>query len=213
MQSIKNFKLVAIDMDSTLIQQECIDELAKIANKENEISKLTEEAMCGEIDFSTSLKERVKLLKGISCSSLEIIKNRLTLTDGAIGLVDFFKSHGLKIVIISGGFDYFANSFKTLLKLDGAYANTLEIKNGYLTGRVVGDIIDSNQKANIVREICEDNNILLSEVISIGDGANDIPMLAQSGFSVAFNAKEITKQYASVAIDGSLADIIDLFRQ
>lgn len=200
-------------MDSTLIQQECIDELAKIANKENEISKLTEDAMSGEIDFSTSLKARVRLLEGIPYSSLETVNGGLTLTDGAIELVDFFKSHGLKIVIISGGFDYFANSFKNVLKLDGAYANTLEIEDQYLTGRVVGDIVDSAQKANIVREICVENNILLSEVISIGDGANDIPMLAQSGFSVAFNAKEITKQYASVAIDESLADIIDLFRQ
>jgi phosphoserine phosphatase len=213
MLEIKNYKLVSIDMDSTLIKQECIDEIAKLIGVENKVSEITEQAMSGEIDFETSLRSRVNLLRGTPENRLKDIVPILELSDGAIDLIDFFKTNRLKVALISGGFTFFANHCKTLLNLDFAYANKLEVVSGVLTGQVIGDIITANKKAEIVRQLCVDHGIKLSEVISIGDGANDIPMLKQAGLSFAFNAKEITKANAMFSVNHSLSNIKSKFSQ
>ncbi len=195
-----NRRLVAFDMDSTLIEVEVIDELAKAANVGDEVSAITEKAMCGEIDFAESLKQRVKLLKGLEESELHKIANNLPLTEGAEHLIGVLKKLNFSTAIISGGFTFFGEVLKQRLGFDYVYANKLEIENGVVTGNVIGDIVDGNMKARLLQQIAEKENINLEQVIAVGDGANDLPMLSKAGLGIAFRAKPIVKKSAEQAI-------------
>jgi phosphoserine phosphatase len=190
-------RLIVFDMDSTLIQTEVIDEMAKACGKGDEVKEITERAMNGEIDFDQSLIERVSKLKGLKSSELENIYKDLKLTPGVEEFVNTVKSLGYKIAIISGGFTYFADSLKTRLGLDYSFANELEIKQGKLTGKIQGNIINANQKATLLNLIAQQEKISLEQVVAVGDGANDLPMLATAGLGIAFHAKDIVRKEAS----------------
>lgn len=189
-------RLIVFDMDSTLIQAEVIDELAKVHGIGAKVSEITERAMNGEIDFNQSLIERVSHLKGLSEKTLQDISLNLPLTDGVEDFIRTVKKYGYKVAVISGGFTYFANHLKEKLDLDYAFANELEIEGGELTGRVKGTIINADQKAVLVNLIAQQENISLEQVVAIGDGANDLPMLAQAGLGIAFHAKDIVRKNA-----------------
>lgn len=195
-----NRRLVAFDMDSTLIEVEVIDELAKMARVGEQVSAITEKAMCGEIDFSESLKRRVSLLKGLEETKLRQIAENLPLTEGAQRLIGILKKLNLTTAIISGGFTYFGEALKARLGFDYVYANQLEIKDGRLTGKVLGEIIDGRMKAKLLERIASKENINLEQVIAVGDGANDLPMLSKAGLGIAFRAKPIVKKSAEQAI-------------
>ncbi len=195
-----NRRLVAFDMDSTLIEVEVIDELAKAANVGDEVSAITERAMCGEIDFTESLKQRVALLKGLDESKLQTIADKLPLTEGAERLIAILKRLNFTTAIISGGFTFFGEVLKQRLGFDYVYANRLEIENGVVTGNVLGEIVDGNMKARLLQQIAENENINLEQVIAVGDGANDLPMLSKAGLGIAFRAKPIVKKSAEQAI-------------
>lgn len=196
----RNRRLVVFDMDSTLIEAEVIDELAKEAGVGEEVSKITELAMSGEIDFNESFKRRVALLEGLDESVLEIIAARLNLTEGAEKLIKTLREMGFKTAILSGGFKYFANNLKQKLGIDYVFANELEIVNGKVTGRVTGQIVDGARKAQLLIEIAEKENIKNEQVIAVGDGANDLPMLSQAGLGIAFRAKPVVKETAKHSI-------------
>lgn len=196
----KNRKLVVFDMDSTLIQAEVIVELAKLAGVGEEVNKITESAMRGEIDFKESFKKRVALLKGIREEQLVKISKELPLTDGADLVAKTLKGLGYKLGILSGGFTFVGEYLKEQLGFDYMYANTLDIKNGVVTGNVVGDIVDGDKKAVLLRELAKKENIALEQTIAVGDGANDLPMISIAGLGVAFNAKPVVRQKASNAI-------------
>lgn len=195
-----NRRLVAFDMDSTLIEVEVIDELAKAANVGDKVSAITERAMCGEIDFKESLRQRVQLLKGLEESRLKDIAENLPLTEGAERLIGILKKMSFTTAIISGGFTYFGDVLKERLGVDYAFANRLEIKNGYVTGNVVGEIVDGNMKAELLQQIAKTINIDLEQVIAVGDGANDLPMLSKAGLGIAYRAKPIVKESAKQSI-------------
>lgn len=190
-------RLIVFDMDSTLIQTEVIDELADEAGVGKEIREITEKAMNGEMDFNESLTRRVSKLKGLEESKLEEILQRLPLTAGVEEFISTVKSLGYKVALISGGFTFFANALKQKLNLDYAFANELEIKDGKLTGKIIGPIVDAEQKATLVKLITQQENISLEQVVAIGDGANDLPMLNAAGLGIAYHAKEIVKRQAS----------------
>ncbi|GAB4351936.1 MAG: phosphoserine phosphatase SerB [Gammaproteobacteria bacterium] len=196
----RNSRLVVFDMDSTLIQHEVIDELAVEAGVGEEVAAITEAAMRGEIDFKESFRRRLSLLKGLDASVLDKIVNRLQLTEGAERLFANLKALGYKTAIVSGGFTYFGHHLQKKLGIDYVYANELEIENGKITGRAVGDIIDGQRKAELVRELAEKEKIRLEQVIAVGDGANDLPMLEIAGLGIAFHAKPIVKSNARHAI-------------
>ena len=205
----KNMKLVVFDMDSTLIQGEIIVELAKLANVEKEVSKITESAMRGEIDFKESFVQRVALLKGIREEQLLKIPKNIPLTYGAGLVAKTLKGLGYKLGILSGGFTFMGEYLKERLGFDYMYANELDIENGVVTGRVKGDIVDGDTKANLLRQIAQKENIVLEQTIAVGDGANDLPMISIAGLGVAFNAKPIVRKKASnslssVGLDGLL---------
>lgn len=189
-------RLIVFDMDSTLIQAEVIDELAKAHGVGEKIEAITERAMNGELDFNQSLIERVGMLEGLEASKMEQILNDLPLTPGLEDFLKTVKKLGYKVAVISGGFTYFANALKERLGLDYAFANELEIIDGKLTGKVVGTIVNAEQKAILVSLIAQQENISLEQVVAIGDGANDLPMLSQAGLGIAFHAKEIVKKKA-----------------
>lgn len=189
-------RLVVFDMDSTLIQTEVIDEMADILGMGNEIRAITERAMNGEMDFDESLKLRVSKLKGLSKQQLEEVLARLPLTQGVEEFIKTIKGLGYKVALISGGFSFFANALKEKLHLDYAFANELEFHDGKLTGNVVGTIVNAEQKALLVKLISQQENISLEQVVAIGDGANDLPMLATAGLGIAFHAKEVVKARA-----------------
>ena len=193
-------RLVAFDMDSTLIQAEVIDELAKENNVGDEVSKITESAMRGEIDFQESFKKRVSLLKGLSESALENVARRLPITEGLERAMSVLKSLGFKTAIISGGFTYFGNFLQNKLGFDYVHANQLEIVDGVLTGKHVGEIIDSKRKAEILKSLAKKENIELAQTIAVGDGANDLEMLSVSGLGIAFHAKPIVRDSAEHSI-------------
>lgn len=196
----RNRRLVVFDMDSTLIRQEVIDELAHEAGVGATVAAITEAAMRGEIDFSESLKQRVAALKGLEQSVLERVAERLTLTEGAERLIKTLRMLGYRTAVISGGFSFFGERLKTQLGLDYVYANALTIAEGRLTGEVSGTIIDGERKAELLRQIAAEENIALEQVIAVGDGANDLPMLRLAGLGIAFHAKPLVQQSARQAI-------------
>lgn len=189
-------RLIVFDMDSTLIQAEVIDELAKAHGVGHEISEITERAMNGELDFNESLVARVSKLKGLDASVMEDILSNLPLTPGVEDFLKTIKKLGYKVAVISGGFTFFAEALKEKLGLDYAFANELEIVDGKLTGNVLGTIVNAEQKAILVNLIAQQENISLEQVVAIGDGANDLPMLSRAGLGIAFHAKDIVKKKA-----------------
>ena len=196
----RNRRLVVFDMDSTLVQMEIIDELARAAGVGEEVAALTESAMSGEVDFEESLRRRVALLRGLDESVLADVAERLPLIEGAERLIGVLKRLGYKVGVISGGFVYFGERLRRKLDLDYVYANELEFDNGKLTGNLIGEIIDAGRKAEIVREMAQKENIRLAQVVAVGDGANDLPMLAEAGLGIAFRAKPVVRETARQAI-------------
>ena len=192
----RNKRLIVFDMDSTLIQSEVIDEMAKSHGVADEVIKITDMAMNGEIDFDESLKKRVSYLKGMDKSELKNILENLTFTPGAEDFIKTVKSFGFKVALISGGFTFFAEALKEKLGLDYAFANELEEKNGVLTGAVTGQIVNAEQKAILLRLISQQEGLNLEQVVAIGDGANDLPMLSTAGLGIAYHAKDIVRKKA-----------------
>lgn len=201
-QHLGDFGLVVMDMDSTLISIECIDEIADMLNLKPQVSAITESAMRGEIDFSESLRRRVALLEGLEESALQrVYDERLQLNPGAETLLGKLKEHGIKTLLVSGGFVFFTERLKQRLGLDYAHANTLEIINGKLTGKVLGHILDAQGKADSLIHTRDQLGLRPEQVIAIGDGANDLKMLAQAGVSIAYHAKPIVRSQASYAFN------------
>jgi phosphoserine phosphatase len=196
----KSKRLVFFDMDSTLIDMEIIDEMAQRAGVFKEVSRITEKTRRGDLDFEEAIIQRVALLKGLKVEELEKIRNEIKLSEGAEELVKTLKRLGYKVGVVSGGFDYFAEFLKERLELDFAFANQLEIKNGTLTGRVLGKIVDSTYKAKIVNLVAGEEGVFLDQTVAIGDGANDGLMLGQAGLGIAYNAKKKLERVANMSL-------------
>ncbi|MFT3740024.1 MAG: phosphoserine phosphatase SerB [Breznakibacter sp.] len=196
----RNRRLVCFDMDSTLIQAEVIDELARKAGVYDQVSAITEAAMRGELDFKESFVKRVSLLKGLDESVMKEIANELPLTEGAERLFKTLKKYGYRTAILSGGFNYFGNYLKNKLGIDYVFANELEIADGKLTGRHLGDIVDGPKKAELLKLLAFKEDIHLNQVIAVGDGSNDLPMINLAGLGIAFHAKPKVKASARHAI-------------
>lgn len=196
----RNRRLVCFDMDSTLIQTEVIVELARKAGVGEEVDKITEAAMRGEIDFNESFKQRVALLKGLDVEVMQEIAENLPITEGAERLFKTLKKYGFRTAILSGGFTYFGKYLQHKFDIDYVFANDLEIVDGKLTGRHVGDIVNGNMKAELLKKIAFKEDIHLEQVIAIGDGANDLPMINIAGLGIAFHAKPTVKENAKHAI-------------
>jgi phosphoserine phosphatase len=205
--TLAGFKLVAMDMDSTLITIECIDEIADMQGLKPQVSAITEAAMRGELDFSESLKRRVALLEGLPVEALErVYEERLRLSMGAQAMLDGVQVAGLKTLLVSGGFTFFTERLQARLKLDYAHANVLEAADGKLTGRVLGGIVDAGEKRRTVERVCAELGIAPQQAIVMGDGANDLQMMGIAGLSVAFRAKPVVRAQASVALNFSGLD-------
>ena len=205
----RNRRLVAFDMDSTLIQAEVIDELAKRAGVGKEVAAITESAMRGEINFKESFRKRVALLKGLPESALAEVAATLKYTDGLERLMSTLKRLGYKTAILSGGFTYFGRALQRRFGFDYVFSNELEVENGYVTGNIVSEIVDGERKATLLASIAQHEGFSLEQTIAVGDGANDLPMLSIAGLGIAFNAKPIVKESAkqslnSFGIDGIL---------
>ncbi|KAF1047053.1 phosphoserine phosphatase SerB [Xylophilus sp.] len=214
---LADFKLIAFDMDSTLISIECIDEIADAVGKKAEVAAITEATMRGEIaDFKESLRRRVALLEGVPVAALQqVYDERLRLNPGARELVAAAKAAGLKVLLVSGGFSFFANRVKDRLGIDFARSNLLDEQDGRLTGRVVrqswGDICDGAEKRRTLLEVASLLGISPAETIAVGDGANDLPMMGEAGLSVAYHAKPRVREQAQVAInDGGLDRLLEI---
>jgi len=214
---LADFKLIAFDMDSTLINIECVDEIADAAGRKAEVAAITEAAMRGEItDYKDSLRQRVALLKGVSVASMEqVLRERLQLNPGAARLVAACQGAGMKVLLVSGGFTFFTDHVRDLLKIDFTRSNVLETEGGFLTGRMVdqawGDICDGEEKRKMLLETCDRLNIAPQQAIAMGDGANDLPMMAVAGLSVAYHAKPRVREKAMIAINtGGLDRVLDV---
>ncbi len=199
---LSDFGLVAMDMDSTLLAIESIDEIADMHGMKAQVSEITQRSMRGEIVFAESLRQRTALLQGLDEDALQrVYDERVRLSPGAERMLQRMKAAGIKTMVISGGFTFFAERMKARLGLDYAAANTLEIENGRLTGKVLGDIIGSQGKADVMTRVREELGLKPEQVIAIGDGANDLKMMAAAGVSVAYRAKPIVQQNATYAIN------------
>jgi len=214
---LTDFKLIAFDMDSTLINIECVDEIADAAGRKAEVSAITEAAMRGEItDYKESLRQRVALLKGVSVTSMEqVYVQRLQLNPGAATLVAACKAAGMQVLLVSGGFTFFTDRIRDLLHIDATRSNHLEVIDGVLTGRMVnqpwGDICDGDEKRKMLQETCKKMGIGLHQAIAMGDGANDLPMMGVAGLSVAYHAKPAVRAQAMVAINsGGLDRLLEI---
>jgi len=196
----RNRRLVVFDMDSTLIDAEVIDELAVEAGVGDQVAAITEAAMQGELDFKQSFERRLALLKGLDASVLQSVAQRLRLNEGAEHLIATLRKLGYKTAIISGGFSFFGDYLQTILGVDYVYANQLDIEDGRVTGLVKGEIIDGQRKAQLLRELTAREGLMLQQVIAVGDGANDLPMLDIAGLGIAFRAKPLVKASAKQAI-------------
>ncbi len=215
---LKDFKLAAFDMDSTLINIECVDEIADAAGRKAEVAAITEAAMRGEIsDYKESLRRRVALLKGVTVAHMEQVYNeRLQLNPGAAELVAACKAAGMKILLVSGGFTFFTDRVRDRLAIDFTRSNLLGVKDGVLTGEMVdqawGDICDGSEKRIMLLETCDALGVKPSEAIAVGDGANDLLMMGVAGLSVAYHAKPKVREQAMVAINsGGLDRLLEIF--
>ena len=210
--SLHRYRLVAFDMDSTLINIECVDEIAAVAGRRDEVAAITEAAMRGEItDYKESLRRRVALLKGVPESALaEVYEQRLQLNPGVERFVAALQAAGLKTLLVSGGFTYFSERIRHRLKLDFARANMLAIEDGRLTGALVdrpwGDICDGNEKRRVVVEVCDLMGIDPSQAIAVGDGANDLPMMSVAGLSICYHGKPAVREQAMISIEAGGMD-------
>jgi phosphoserine phosphatase len=214
---LTDFKLIAFDMDSTLINIECVDEIADAAGRKAEVSAITEAAMRGEItDYKDSLRRRVALLKGVSVESMDgVYHERLKLNPGAAELVHACKEAGMKVLLVSGGFTFFTDRIQRELGIDYTRSNVLEVEDGLLTGRMVdqpwGDICDGEEKKKMLLETCAMLGITPGQAIAMGDGANDLPMMGVAGLSVAYHAKPAVRAQAMVAInEGGLERLLEV---
>lgn len=212
-RSMTDFKLVAMDMDSTLITIECIDEIADMQGLKPQVAEITEAAMRGEIEFKESLTRRVALLKGLDANALQrVYDERLALSPGAEKMLAAIQAAGMKTLLVSGGFTFFTDRMKQRLQLDYTHANELEIIDGKLSGRVVGDIVDGAEKKATVERVCADLGIAPRQAIVMGDGANDLRMMGIAGLSVAFRAKPVVRAQADIALNFvGLDGILQLF--
>jgi len=209
---LADFKLIAFDMDSTLINIECVDEIADAAGRKAEVAAITEAAMRGEIaDYKDSLRRRLALLRGVTLAHMhEVLTQRLRLNPGAAALVRACQAAGLKTLLVSGGFTFFTDAVQSMLGIDWTRSNVLELQDGVLTGRLVdqawGDICDGEEKRRMLLQTCATMGIAPAQAIAMGDGANDLPMMAQAGLSVAYHAKPAVRDKAMVAINSGGLD-------
>ncbi len=218
-QPLSDFKLIAFDMDSTLINIECVDEIADAVGRKAEVSAITEAAMRGEItDFKESLRQRVALLKGVHADSMEgVYRERLKLNPGAAELVAACKKAGMSVLLVSGGFTFFTDRVRDELAIDFTRSNVLDMEDGLLTGRMVdqpwGDICDGEEKKKMLLETCAQLGISPLQAIAMGDGANDLPMMSVAGLSVAYHAKPRVREQAMVAInEGGLDRLLEVLQ-
>jgi len=216
---LSDYKLIAFDMDSTLINIECVDEIAAAVGRKAEVAAITEAAMRGEIsDYKESLRQRVSLLKGVTLAQMDTIyRERLQLNPGAATLVAACKQAGMKILLVSGGFTHFTDRIRDQLGIDFTRSNVLEVQNGVLTGHMVhqpwGDICDGAEKRTMLLQMCDSLGINPKQTIAMGDGANDLPMMSVAGLSVAFHAKPSVREFANVSIEsGGLDRLLTLFQ-
>jgi len=214
---LRDFKLIAFDMDSTLINIECVDEIADAAGRKAEVAAITEAAMRGEIaDYKESLRQRVRLLSGVTVDQMQqVLNHRLQLNPGALDLVRACQAAGLKTLLVSGGFTFFTDAVRDRLRIDWTRSNVLEIANGTLTGHMVdqpwGDICDGEEKRRMLLQTCAEMGIAPAQAIAMGDGANDLPMMGAAGLSVAFHAKPAVREKAMVAInEGGLNRLLEI---
>lgn len=212
LRPLRDYGLIAFDMDSTLINIECVDEIAAAVGRKAEVAAITEAAMRGEIaDYKESLRRRVALLRGVTVDDMDrVYRERLRLNPGATELVQACKAVGMKVLLVSGGFTFFTDRIRDLLNIDYTRSNVLEVENGALTGRMVdqpwGDICDGEEKKKMLIQTCEQLGISPQNAIAVGDGANDLPMMGQAGLSVAYQAKPRVREQALVAINAGGLD-------
>ena len=218
-QRLSDYKLIAFDMDSTLINIECVDEIADAVGRKAEVAAITEAAMRGEIsDFKESLRRRVALLQGVTLADMAAVyEQRLRLNPGAADLVAACKAVGMKVLLVSGGFTFFTDRVRDLLAIDYTRSNVLEVQDGALTGRLIdqpwGDICDGAEKRRMLLQTCEQMGIHSQQAIAMGDGANDLPMMGEAGLSVAYHAKPKVREQAMVAINsGGLDRLLEILR-
>jgi len=212
-QTLDQIGLVVMDMDSTLITIECIDEIADMMNLKPQVAAITEAAMRGELDFAQSLTKRVALLAGLDAGALQrVYDERLRLSPGAEIFIKALQQRGIKTLLVSGGFTFFTDRMKTRLKLDYTASNVLEIIDGKLTGRVLGKIVDAQGKADWLKQVRDELGLHKAQVIGIGDGANDLKMLGEAGIGIAYHAKPVVRAQTNYAINyGGLDAVLNLF--